>query len=275
MTMNDDSNTQVLERDLRTLAGPRGEDEQVRLALRAQLEARVRPRPRRRLTTRVALGSAAAVATAAAIAVVALIGTTGSAGPATADAAIIHLTLKAVTPPANGILHAKVVGAQNGVQVTGETWQQTSAPYAGRGIKGPAGRQGESGDNGTTSFRYDPGTNTIYEQPDSSPPTFADPISQVRQQLAAGRAQVVGTVVIDGTSLYKINLPNGMVGYFDATDYGPRYLDDPQRDGTVIRLRVVAYQYLPMTPANRALLSVTAQHPSARIATDSSAASGK
>jgi hypothetical protein len=58
-------------------------------------------------------------------------------------------------------------------------------------------------------------------------------------------------------------------------DYRPRYLDDPQRDGTVVRLRVAVYEYLPMTPSNRALLSVTAQHPNARAYTNSNARPGK
>ena len=48
------------------------------------------------------------------------------------------------------------------------------------------------------------------------------------------------------------------MGYFDTSDYRPRYMDDPQRDGSVVRLRVVAYEYLPMTASTRALLSVTA-----------------
>jgi hypothetical protein len=137
--------------------------------------------------------------------------------------------------------------------------------YASRVIKGPVGREGEAGDNGTTSFNYDPGTNTIIEQPDSSPSTPIDPVSEVRQELASGQAQVAGTVVIGGSSLYKIDLPNGLVGYFDTNDYRPRYMDDPQRNGSVVRVRVATYEYLPMTASNRALLSVTAQHPTARI----------
>jgi hypothetical protein len=154
---------------------------------------------------------------------------------------------------------------QNGVQVQAEWWQETSPPYASRGIKGSAGHQGEFSDNGTTSLEYESGTNTITEQRDSSPPTFTDPVSQVRQELARGEAHVAGTVVIGGTSLYKIDLPNGLVGYFDTNDFLPRYLDDPQRDGSVVRLRVVAYEYLPMTVPNEALLSITAQHPTAHI----------
>lgn len=69
--------------------------------------------------------------------------------------------------------------------------------------------------------------------------------------------------------------PGGLAGYFDTGDYRPRYLDDPQRNGSVVRLRVAAYEYLAMTPANRALLSITAQHPRAQIVTGVNAAAGK
>ena len=94
-----------------------------------------------------------------------------------------------VTGPANAILHEKVVGVQNGVPVEAEWWQETSPPYASRVIKGPVGHEGEVSDNGTTSFEYDPGTNTITEQRDSSPLTPIDPVSEVRQELASGQAQ--------------------------------------------------------------------------------------
>ena len=277
MTMHDDPDLRLLEDDLRKLAEPSEDDERLRLALRNQLANRSRPQPqwpRRRLSTRLAVGVATAAAVAA-VTIVALVGSAGSSGPTAADAAIIHHTLRAITPPANSILHVKVVGAQNGVTVVGETWQQTGPPFANRAIKGPIGHEGEAGDDGTTSFNYDPSTNTIYEQPDSSPPTFADPVSAVRQELASGAAQFHGTVTIDGSALYKIDLPHGMVGYFEEGTYQPRYLDDPQRDGSVVRLRVLAYEYLPMSAANRELLSVTAQHPPAPIAAGSGAASSK
>jgi hypothetical protein len=216
-----------------------------------------------------------AAAAAAAVAVVALVGTGESNGPSVASAAIVHHALKAVTPPANAILHTEVVGVQNGTTVLGETWQETSPPYASRGVKGSPGHLGEFSDDGTTSFEYDPSTNTIAQQPDSSHPKFADPVAQVDQELAGGEAEETGTVTIGGVSLYKIDLPHGMVGYFDTVHYLPRYLDDPQRDGSVVRLRVAAYEYLALTPSNRALLSVTAQHPRAQIVTGPSGAAGK
>jgi hypothetical protein len=65
--------------------------------------------------------------------------------------------------------------------------------------------------------------------------------------------------------MYKIELSTGVVGYFATTDYRPMYLDNPQGDGSVVRTRVVTYEELPMTAANAKLLSLTAQHPDARV----------
>jgi hypothetical protein len=275
MTMHDDSQLELLERDLQRLAEPRDEDERVRRAVRTQLVARAAPRPPRRLSMRTALATAAVAAAAVAIALVTDVGTSGSGGPAVADAAVIHHALTALTGPANAILHEKVVGVQNGAPVEAEWWQESSPPYASRVIKGPVGHEGEVSDNGTSSFDYDPGTNTITEQPDSSPPTPIDPVSEVRQELASGQAQVAGTVVMGGSSLYKIDLPHGLVGYFDTNDYRPRYMDDPQRDGSMVRLRVAAYEYLQMTASSRALLSVPEQHPTARTVAGANSGSGK
>jgi hypothetical protein len=289
MTLHDDSDLELLERELTALAEPRDEDERLHDVVRAQLAAglgagphprphprRPHPRPlsraraRRRRPMRVALGMTAVTAAAAAIALVALGGTAGSGGPATADAAIVHHTLAAVTPPANEILHEKVVGVQNGVQVEAEWWQETSPPYANRVIKGAAGHEGEVSDTGTTTFEYGPGNNTITERRDTSPPTPIDPVTQIRQELASGQAQVAGTLVIGGSSLYKIDLAGGLIAYVDPSTYRPLYLDDPQRDGSVVRLRVAALDYLPMTPSNRALLSVTAEHPTVHVDTNPS-----
>ncbi|MGN6870837.1 MAG: hypothetical protein ACTHMY_20785 [Solirubrobacteraceae bacterium] len=276
MTMHDDSNLELLERDLTALSAPREADERLRLALRGELAATLRSRPaRRRRSIRFPIGVATVAVAAAAAAVVALVGTGAPDGPSPASAAIVHHALEAVTPPANAVLHTEVVGVQNGVAVIGETWQETSPPYASRGLKGPSGHTGEFADDGTNSFEYDPTTNTISEQPDSSKPTFADPMAQVREELASGQAQETGTVTIAGVSLYRIDLPHGLIGYFDTVDYLPRYLDDPQRNGSVVRLRVAAYKYLPMTPASRALLSITAQHPRAQIVPGGSAATDK
>jgi hypothetical protein len=267
--------TDQLERDLKTLAEPQEVDERLRLATRALLTERLQARPRRRLRTRLAFGWVAVPAAAIAVAIVALVGTGGSGGPSSADAAIIQHAIRAITSPANSIVHVKETGVQNGVPVAAEWWQQTSSPYTIRMIKGPVGQQSEVADDGTTRFEYDSGTNTIYERPESSAPTLTDPISTVRNQLANGSADVAGTVTIDGQSLVKIALPNGVIAYFDGTDYRPVYLDNPQRDGSIVRTRVVTYEELPTITENENLLSITAQHPDARVDTSPSDTPGK
>jgi hypothetical protein len=51
------------------------------------------------------------------------------------------------------------------------------------------------------------------------------------------------------------------------------YLDNPQRDGTVVRTQVVTYDELSLTPGNEKLLSLTAQHPGASVETGQAPAS--
>jgi hypothetical protein len=263
----DDPGTSLLERDLRALAAPQPGDEQFRLILRERLADVRPPSPRRwRPSLRLALPAAAALG-AAAVAVLLFLGG-GGAGPSAASAAILHRTLAAVTPPTGKIVHVKTTDVENGVQFVGEWWQETSPPYASRGTKGLAGHLAEFADDGSTSYTYDPSTNTIYERPDTSPPTSDDPVTLIRSELANGQAQLTGTTAINGAALYAIKLSSGVVAYVDKTTYVPRYLDDPQRDGTTLRLDVVTYEYLPAADAR--VLSITAQHPDARLDTNPS-----
>ena len=261
--------TEELERDLERLAAPQDDDERLRLDSRARLGEQVLAHPQRRRRDRRGLGWAAVAAAGLAAAVVALAWPGGSASPSIADAAIIHHSLQAITAPANAIVHVKEVGVQNGKPVSAEWWQQTSSPHALRVIKGTSGVQGEGANDGTTSFEYDAATNTVIETPVKSAPARVDPIQDVRRQLARGGARVAGTTTIDGTTLYKVELPTGVVGYFDTSDYRPVYIDNPQDGGSVVRTRVVTYEELPMNSTNAQLLSVTAQHPDARVTTRS------
>jgi hypothetical protein len=258
--------TEELERDLRSLAEPQAEDEHLRLAIRGTLGEHLQVRPRRRRRSRVVLGSASVAAATLAAAIIALVGTGGSGGPSSANAAVLAHVARTLSPPADMIVHVKEVGVlPDGTQVDVEWWQETIAPYALRLIKGPVGHEGEAASDGTTTSQYDAGTDTIYRQADSQTPRLIDPIESVRAALANGTAQVAGTVTIDGRSLYKIELPDGVVGYFDKSDYQPVYLDNPQGSGSVVRTRVTAYEELALTPENEKLLSISAQHPGARV----------
>jgi hypothetical protein len=268
--------TDQLERDLSALAEPQADDERLRLAIRTTLGRQLQGGPETRRRGRLVLGVAAVAAATVAAAAVALVGIGGS-GPASANAAILAHVARAISPPADMIVHIRETGMQpDGTQVVAEWWQETNAPYALRLIKGrtggPVDAKGnagggvvESASDGTTYSRYDAGTNTISQSPEATAPPLIDPVETVRAALAAGTAQVTGTVTIDGRSLYAIELPNGVVAYFDRTDYRPVYLDNPQRDGGVVRTRVVAYEELPVSPESRQLLSIAAQHPRASV----------
>lgn len=258
--------TDQLERDLELLAEPQPDDDRLRLAIRATLDRQVQARPAARSRRRLAFGSVAAAAAATAAAAVALIGLGGSSGPSPASAAILANVVRASSPPAGLVVHVKEAGAQpDGTQVTAEWWQETSPPYAFRLIKGQDGSQIESASDGTTDSEYDASTDTVYQQPDSTPPTLIDPIETMRAGLADGTARIAGTVTIGGRALYEIDLSNGVVGYFDRNDYRPAYIDNPQRGGAVVRTQVVAYDELPLTAANAKLVSVGDQHPDARV----------
>lgn len=108
----------------------------------------------------------------------------------------------------------------------------------------------------------------------------ADPVSALRQAIAEGRARLAGTTQLDGRSVQRIDihLPDQL-----PPDAPPLPADHP-----VIRAeayayvepetfhpveihfagetyRFLAYEYLPDTPANRALTDIRAQHPRASI----------
>jgi hypothetical protein len=262
--------TDELERDLKTLAEPQPDDEGLRLAIRATLVEQLQGRRKGiRRRTRLVFGAAALAAATAAAAIVALVGFGGSGGPSAANAAILARVVHSMSPPANMIVHVKETGVQaDGTPVAAEWWQETNAPYAMRLIKGAVGGEHEGATDGTTTCSlYDPGTNTIYQHTNCASSGLIDPVESARAALRSGTAQVAGTVTIDGQSLYKIELPNGVIGYFDQTDYRPVYLDNPQGDGSVVRTHVLAYEELPLTPENEKLLSLTAQHPDARVET--------
>jgi len=257
--------TEELERDLRLLAEPREADERVRDVTRARLGELTRVTQKRR--RKPAIGWAAAGAVGIAAVLIAVVGLGGSTGASPADAAIIRHASRAIALPANVIVHVKETGVQNGKRVAVEWWQQTDPPHSLRMIKSFGATEVEAANNGTTAFQYDAGTNTVVETPAASAPALVDPIAGVRRQLASGDAHVLGTTTIDGVRLYKIELPTGVMGYFDTTDYRPMYLDNPQANGTIVRTSVVAYQELPATSDTTMLLSIAAQHPGARVET--------
>jgi hypothetical protein len=225
--------------------------------------------PRSRFRLRMA---ALVAAPAAALAGAALLvaGIFSGGGPSIADAAIIQRAHAALTPPPNQIFHTAVAGG--GFEA--ETWQLTSPPYSMLASKGAAGgRTSEQVTTGSMVSWWDSATDTIHEEVAPTPQQpFDDPLAQVRHELSAGRARVLGTATVDGKPTYEIQFgrkgqfdAHSPVAYVDQTTYRPLVLSAPQHDGSIRRLHVTAFEYLPKTEPNMRLLSLRARHPSARV----------
>ena len=223
------------------------------------------------LALRLGLPAAASLAAAAAVAIVLVGGGVSGGGTSTADAAIIHHANAAFAAPPDEIFHSKLQGDG----FVAESWQLTSAPYAYLEGKGPIGAAPYASDDGTTAAYYDPATNTIHQTPSTKPTAPDNPLTEIRQDLQDGRARVLTTATVDSTATYEIQLADkdgfdarSLIVYVDHSSYRPIEIADPQRNGTTVRLRVVAFEYLPATPANMSLLSLTARYPSAHVVSD-------
>jgi hypothetical protein len=78
-------------------------------------------------------------------------------------------------------------------------------------------------------------------------------------------AHLVGHATIGGRDALELRSRNGHVTYYvDASSYAPVQLDTTGTDGGT-SLRFVRWEVLPAGEANEALLSLTAQHPSATV----------
>src|SRR5262249_44714392 len=78
-------------------------------------------------------------------------------------------------------------------------------------------------------------------------------------------AHVVGHATTAGRDTLEIRSRDGHTTYYvDSASYAPVELDTTGTDGGT-RLRFVAYEVLPASEANDALLSMAAQDPSATL----------
>jgi len=84
--------------------------------------------------------------------------------------------------------------------------------------------------------------------------------------LQSGKAKEAGHVDVDGRDALKLDLGDGSTYLVDAQTYDPIEYTI-RRIGTVT-LSFHTYEKLPSTPENRALLSLRAQHPDARVDDD-------
>jgi hypothetical protein len=101
--------------------------------------------------------------------------------------------------------------------------------------------------------------------PDCSDFGSQDYGDQILTLLRSCGAHLVGHATIGGRDALELRSRNGHVTYYvDASSYAPVQLDTTGTDGGT-SLRFVTWEVLPAGEANEALLSLTAQHPSATV----------
>lgn len=192
-------------------------------------------------------------------------------GPSSANAAIIRHVSAELTAPAGSILHeAATVTLPGGSSMQFELWTQTGGTGVYRVIK--YGQ--EASQSATKNETYDASTNTVTVSP--LPPAIhqleiskgGDPAAELKRMVESGQATAMPTTY-NGTPAYKIivrssgdRLLNG-IAYVARSDYRPLELDSSAYPGGKVVFS--AYEYLPATPTNDALLAVTSAHPGATV----------
>jgi hypothetical protein len=228
---------------------------------RAGLPARLK-----RHALALAVPSTAAAATAATL----LLSAGGGTGPALANAAIIRHVRAELTAPPGSILHETATVTLRGSTTPFELWAQTGGTGVYRVIKGGQ----EVSLSATQNEIYDPSTHTVTVSP--LPPEIharevsraVDLADKLKQMVNSGQATATRTTYHD-IPAYELRLhasddqfPNG-TAYVAQNDYRPLEIDSTANGGEKIVFS--AYEYMPATPANDALLAVTTAHPGATV----------
>jgi len=225
-----------------------------------------RRRARRGLRRALAL-SVAATAAAATTAIV-LLTAGGASGPSSASAAIIHHISAELTAPPGQIVHeSATVTFPDGSSMPFELWAQTGGTGVYRVIKDGQ----EVSLSGTENEIYEPLTNTVTISP--LPPAIhqrevshgIDLADELKRMIDSGQATATPTTY-NGIPAYELTLnPSGDTllngtAYVARSDYRPL-----ETDSTSAKVVFSAYEHLPATPANEALLAVTSAHPGATV----------
>jgi hypothetical protein len=101
--------------------------------------------------------------------------------------------------------------------------------------------------------------------PDCSDFGSQDYGDQILTMLRSCGAHLVGHATIGGRDTLELRSQDGHITYYvDASSYAPVQLDTTGTDGGT-SLRFTTYEVLPADDANEAMLSLTAQHPSATV----------
>jgi GNAT superfamily N-acetyltransferase len=169
-----------------------------------------------------------------------------------------------------------------------DLYEQTSPPYLSRTIdrRLPGTPPGTEGVNGIGSEEtYDPTNNTIYDPatPKAPPgtrtltpaqqarlfePYMSQYIRHLRAKLASGAARVDGWATVDGRAAIKIKFAHSNETDYVAADGSDVPIKTIQGSPSSAYGRLInvyhTFKYLPAA-GNAGLLSLTAQHPSARL----------
>ena len=239
---------------------------QLHAAIERDLARGTRPGRLKRRALALSVPATAAAATAATV----LLTAGGASGPSSASAAIIVHVRAELTAPAGSILHeSAIVTLPDGSSMSFELWTR-----AGTGVYRVIKFGQEASQSATKNETYDASTNTVTVSP--LPPAIhqlevskgGDPATELKRMVESGQATAMPTTY-NGTPAYKIivsssgdPLLNG-IAYVARSDYRPLELDSAAYPGG--KAVFSAYEYLPATPANDALLAVTSAHPGATV----------
>ena len=227
-----------------------------------------------RLKRRALALSVPATAAAATTATV-LLTAGGASGPSSASAAIIRHVRAELTAPPGSILHeSATVTLPDGSSMPFELWEQTGGTGSGTGVYRVIKGGQEVSLSDTENEIYDPSTNTVTVSP--LPPAIhqlevskgGDPAAELKRTVESGQATATPTTY-NGIPAYELSVNSSSdtllsgTAYVARSDYRPLELDSASHPGTKVVFS--AYEYLPATLANDALLAVTSAHPGATV----------
>lgn len=257
----------------------------MRVAARYRWTGKFIGRQRHRQLRRIGVRAAATGVAVTAIAL-GLLSTVPGTGPS-----VVERATAALTSSEGAVLHVVAVSsAGNTISSRIELWQQTRPPYDQRLIASVGSRQYEVATIDGSTRLYDPSTNTITSAPRAGvntkqlPPAKADaskPIGnpvdagadpfrgKILALLESGKAEEAGRITIDGRQAIRmVSTMRDMELLVDAQSYEPvewRFTTNGVRTTT----RFPTYEHLG--PESLPSLSLTAQHPDARIDNDPAA----
>lgn len=264
-----------------SLPGPQSADARA-LKRRIMLSNPGEPRPRRR-TRQFRVAAVGLAAAAVAFGALSVLPGEGPSAVARARAAL--------NPSGDTILHTVVVSTRSddpGSTTTVETWARTLPPYDERSLQiGTNARTGRTGRRELASSdglpeHYDAATNTIYTRPPRTklpaprrvtharhPLVEGDVsaiIANLRSLLRSGEAKESSRVTVGGRDATWILFPGFQMRLLVDADTGHPIEQRSVYDGGVrVTSRFQTYEQLRATSANLALLSLSAQHPGAKI----------